>query len=145
MPNHYLSVLYKHIIQVENKNVGLKVCVWGGGGGGGGGTNIPLRTNQKCTIFYEHMPPLPPPPPLPTPVVLCVCVCVLSLHTAALERMEGCKISCRQACIGLFLFDDLPDVVCLILVYYSSFFHYFSLSLFLSLSKYTNRIWHVNN
>ena len=30
----YLSVLYKHIIQVENKNVGLKVCVcvgWGGG------------------------------------------------------------------------------------------------------------------
>ena len=35
MPNNYLSVLYKHIIQVENKNVGLKVCVcvWGGGGG----------------------------------------------------------------------------------------------------------------
>ena len=42
MPNYYLSVLYKHIIQVENKNVGLKV----------GGTNIPL------------------PPPLPTPVIL---------------------------------------------------------------------------
>ena len=36
MPNNYLSVLHKHIIQVENKNVGLKVCVcvcvWGGGG-----------------------------------------------------------------------------------------------------------------
>ena len=34
MPNNCLSVLYKHIIQVENKNVGLKVgvCVWGGGG-----------------------------------------------------------------------------------------------------------------
>ena len=32
MPNNCLSVLYKHIIQVENKNVGLKV---GGGGGGG--------------------------------------------------------------------------------------------------------------
>ena len=44
MPNNCLSVLYKHIIQVENKNVGLKV---------GGGTNIPL----------------PPPPPLPTPVI----------------------------------------------------------------------------
>ena len=29
MPNNYLSVLYKHIIQVENKNVGLKE---GGGG-----------------------------------------------------------------------------------------------------------------
>ena len=25
MPNNYLSVLYQHIIQVENKNVGLKV------------------------------------------------------------------------------------------------------------------------
>ena len=34
MSNNCLSVLYKHIIQVENKNVGLKVCVcvWGGGG-----------------------------------------------------------------------------------------------------------------
>ena len=29
MPNNNLSVLYKHIVQVENKNVGLKV---GGGG-----------------------------------------------------------------------------------------------------------------
>ena len=37
MANNYLSVLYKHIIQVENKN-GVKM--WGGGGGGG--TNIPL-------------------------------------------------------------------------------------------------------
>ena len=25
MPNDYFSVLYKHIIQVENKNVGLKL------------------------------------------------------------------------------------------------------------------------
>ena len=33
MPNNYLSVLYKHIIQVENKNVGLKVCVCVCGGG----------------------------------------------------------------------------------------------------------------
>ena len=32
MPNNYLSVLYKHIIQVENNNVGLKVCVCVGGG-----------------------------------------------------------------------------------------------------------------
>ena len=39
MPNNYLSVLYKHLIQVEIKNVGLKVA----------GTNIPLST--------------PPPPP----------------------------------------------------------------------------------
>ena len=35
MPNNYLSVLYKHIIEVENKNEGLKVCVCGGGGGEG--------------------------------------------------------------------------------------------------------------
>ena len=38
MPNNYLSVLNKHIIQVENENVGLKVCVCVGGGGGGAQT-----------------------------------------------------------------------------------------------------------
>ena len=32
MPNNYLSVLYQHIIQVENKNGVKSVCVWGGGG-----------------------------------------------------------------------------------------------------------------
>ena len=53
MPNNYLSVLNKHIIQVENKNVGLKV--WGGGG-----TNIPLPPQSKK--WRGHMPPLPPPP-----------------------------------------------------------------------------------
>ena len=68
MPNNCLSVLYTHIIQVENKNVGLKVCVCvcvcGGGGGaqtyhcppknsGGGGLMSPLTA---------------PPPPIPTPV-----------------------------------------------------------------------------
>ena len=40
MSKNCMSVLYKHIIQVENKKVGLKV----------GGTNLPL-------------PPPPPPPP----------------------------------------------------------------------------------
>ena len=50
MSNDCLSVLYKHIIQVENKNVGLKV---------GRGTNIPLPPNQNAP---------PSPPPLPTPV-----------------------------------------------------------------------------
>ena len=50
MPNNYLSVLYKHIIQVENKNVGLKV----------GGTNKPLPPNQKSG-GGGHMPPLPTP------------------------------------------------------------------------------------
>ena len=45
MPNNCLSVLYIHIIQVENKNVGLKV---------GGHKHTPLAP--------------PPPPPIPTPV-----------------------------------------------------------------------------
>ena len=51
MPNNCLSVLYKHIIQVENKNAGLKV--------GGGGTNIPLPPQSK-KWGGGHMPPLPP-------------------------------------------------------------------------------------
>ena len=49
MPNYYLSVLYKHIIQVENKNVGLKV-------GGHKHTIAPPVKNVG-----GHMPPLPPP------------------------------------------------------------------------------------
>ena len=43
MPNNCLSVLYKRIIQVENKNVGLKV----GGGGGGGAQTYHCPPNQK--------------------------------------------------------------------------------------------------
>ena len=72
MPNNYLLVLYKHIIQVENKNVGLKMgergaqtyhCpppskMWGGG----------------------HMPPLPPRFLRQCYIITCnvlyVCVCV---------------------------------------------------------------------
>ena len=49
MPNYYLSVLYKHIIQVENKNVGLKV--------GGHKHTIAPPPSQKSG---GHMPPLPP-------------------------------------------------------------------------------------
>ena len=64
MPNNYLSVLYKHIIQVENKNVGLKVCVCGGGGGGwgvgGGGHKHTIATQSKK---WGHVPPIPSPPP----------------------------------------------------------------------------------
>ena len=45
MPNNCLSVLYKRIIQVENKNVGLKV--WGGGG-----TNIPLPSEVKRSPIF---------------------------------------------------------------------------------------------
>ena len=76
MPNNYLSVLYQHIIQVENKNVGLKVE-------GHKHTIAPPPQSKK---WGAHAP-LPPPPPLPTPVYIymhvfehahssCVCVCV---------------------------------------------------------------------
>ena len=51
MPNNCLSVLYKHIIQVENKNVGLKV-----------GGPPPNHAPPPPTI-----PPLTPPPPPPPP------------------------------------------------------------------------------
>ena len=59
MPNNCLSVLYKHIIQVENKNVGLKVEV--GGGGGGGAQTYHCPPHQKSG-GGGHMPPLPPSP-----------------------------------------------------------------------------------
>ena len=49
MPNYYLSVLYKDIIQVENKNVGLKV----------GGHKHTFAPPIKKVGW--HMPPLPPP------------------------------------------------------------------------------------
>ena len=52
MSNNCLSVLYKHIIQVKNKNVGLKV---------GGG--------NKHTIT----PPPPPPPPIKILLLLLHC------------------------------------------------------------------------
>ena len=58
MPSNYLSVSYKHIIQVENKNVGLKVCVCGGGGHKH--TIAPPPTNKKGGA---HAPPPPPPTP----------------------------------------------------------------------------------
>ena len=51
MPNYYLSVLYKHIIQVENKNVGLKV---------GGAQTYHCPPSQKSG--GAHAPLAPPPP-----------------------------------------------------------------------------------
>ena len=62
MPNYYLSVLYKHIIQVENKNVRLKV-----GGhkhtianpvkkvGGGGGTCPPCPPASYASDIYIYI------------------------------------------------------------------------------------------
>ena len=61
MSNNCLSVLYKHIIQVENKNVGLKVCVGGRGGG---------KPTYRCPPIKKvagggTCPRAPPPPPQP--------------------------------------------------------------------------------
>ena len=55
MSNNYLSVLYKHIIQVENKNVGLKVWGWGVGGGGRHKHTIALKKQQKLTGLRESV------------------------------------------------------------------------------------------
>ena len=58
MPNNCFSVLYKHIIQVENKNVVLKV-------GGHKHTITPppiKKVGGTCPLA-------PPRPPLPTPVI----------------------------------------------------------------------------
>ena len=49
MTNNYLSVLYKHIIQEENKNVELNV----------GAHKHTIPPNQKSG---GDVPPLPPPP-----------------------------------------------------------------------------------
>ena len=43
MPNNYMSVLYKHIIQVKNKNVGLKV----------GGINILLPPPPQARFLRQ--------------------------------------------------------------------------------------------
>ena len=66
MPNNYLSVLYKHIIQVENKNVGLKV----------GGTNIPLPPFKKKGGAHVS---LPPPPASYASVCVCVYIYIYTL------------------------------------------------------------------
>ena len=56
MPNNCLSVLYKHIIQVENKNVGLKV-----GGGGAQTYHCPPPQSKKWGAHAPIAPPLPTP------------------------------------------------------------------------------------
>ena len=58
MPNNCLSVLYKHIIQVENKNVGLKV---GGGWGHKHTIAHPIKKVCVCGGGGAHAPSPPPP------------------------------------------------------------------------------------
>ena len=63
MPNYYLSVLYKHIIQVENKNVGLKV-------GAGGHKHTIAPPSQKSGGAHA-----PLALPLPTAVLIIIIIC----------------------------------------------------------------------
>ena len=74
MPNNCLSVLYKRIIQVENKNMGLKV-----GGGGHKHTIAPQSKKWGGGTCPPCPPPPPPPPPLPTPVYKDMQICLRKL------------------------------------------------------------------
>ena len=70
MPNNYLSVLYQNIIQVENKNVGLKVE----------GHKHTIAHPVKKVGGGAHAPLAPPPPPLPTPVYIYTHVHCTHIH-----------------------------------------------------------------
>ena len=102
MPNNCLSVLYKHIIQVENKNVGLKVCVWGGGegaqiyhcppikkcvcvwGGGGGGGMPPYpRFLHQCYIAVCVCVFMP------VSLSICIYVCMSKTPTKRNENQDN--------------------------------------------------------
>ena len=63
MPNNYLSVLYQHIIQVVNKNVGLKVE----------GHKHTIAPPPVKKVGGAHAPLAPP---LPTPVTCITYGCV---------------------------------------------------------------------
>ena len=114
MPNNYLSVLYKHIIQVENKNVGLsgggaggghkhtiaspikKVCVCVGGGGGGACAPLPHRFLRQCIYIWKLDPTEIDPTThrttselSTTRVHLAPCVYVIGLDISNHERRIG--------------------------------------------------------
>ena len=85
MPNNCLSVLYKHVIQVENKNVGLKV----------GGTNIllpkpppPTHTHTKKTWgtrIYRG------------PTSLQIYFCLSSFFSIIRTQLYICSSNCEMA------------------------------------------------
>ena len=98
MPNKYLSVLYKHIIQVENKNVGLKV--WGGGGKSG------------------TSPIAPPPPPLPTPVCIYIYVYIyiyiyIYIYRLYIESLMSCHLllNLLHELANMILIEALPSII----------------------------------
>ena len=75
MPNYYLSVLHKHIIQVENKNVGLKV---------GGHKHTFAPPIKK--VGGAHAPLAPP---LPTPVLSMVLMSKIIMQIATINKLTS--------------------------------------------------------
>ena len=97
MPNNYLSVLYKHIIQVENKNVGLKV-------GGHKHTIAPQSKKWGARA------------PLPTPVIYIISISVRDqgggarpLHFAIYSSSSSCCCCC--CCMLLLLLSSFIDEI----------------------------------
>ena len=74
MPNYYLSVLYKHIIQVENKNVGLKV----------GGHKHTIAPPVRKVGGGGTCPPCPPP--LPTPVIIIIIIIQITVVSKIIHK-----------------------------------------------------------
>ena len=97
MPNNYLSVLYKHIIQVENKNVGLKV------GGGAQTYHCPPQSKN----WGAHAPLAPP---LPTLVLvkskavslkgICCCTCLAGLKRTWPLSSSSCHVKSYVVACG---------------------------------------------
>ena len=79
MLNNYLSVLYKYIIQVLNKNVGLKV----------GGINMPLPPPPHKKVGAHA--PLPPPPPTPSSRFLRQCIYISVFQKKKKESIPAIK------------------------------------------------------
>ena len=80
--NNCLSVLYKRIIQVENKNVGLKV----------GGHKHTIAPPPPIKKVGGTCPPCPPPPPPPPPRFLRQCLfssfcCLYNYYSSVICHM----------------------------------------------------------
>ena len=85
MPNYYLSVLYKHIIQVENKNVGLKV---------GGAQTYHCPPSQKSGGAHA---------PLAPPRFLRQCVYISSMVDVGLINIHVLVKSQVKTAVGLIM------------------------------------------
>ena len=101
MPNNYLSVLYKHIVQVEIKNVELKVCECGGGGG------------HKHTISPPHQKGVHMPPcPSPASYASVYNTCLWINQTSRLEYSKNRNIELVPLAIKVMHVNGMTVVMC---------------------------------